>query len=231
MALLRVIFLIGGRAMTGLIAGFGLAFDYSGKSFASITSEDWGIIGLIAFGVFVILTVVREIDLLIQSHPKIFISPIVQGGFAILNIRNIGDKGASFSARAKILEGHPMRKIPYNVPWQDERGTEHFIKKNDDALLLIAKIAEGNIKKNTLEESTLNGELELCETSNLGAWSIPLYSSQHPYPQQERDLRLKFKVEIAISSEPPLKRQHSSQYIISIENNQLTIVDSSTLRK
>lgn len=57
--------------MTALLAGFGLAWDYTGESVLTISSGSWGLIGLIAAGVFVLLTVAREIELYLHPRPKV----------------------------------------------------------------------------------------------------------------------------------------------------------------
>ena len=56
--------------MAALVGAFGFALDYSGESWLSISSRNWGLIGLIALIVFVVLTVVREIEWELQKKPK-----------------------------------------------------------------------------------------------------------------------------------------------------------------
>jgi hypothetical protein len=69
---LREILLYGVvRIMTGLLAGVSLAFDVTGYSVWNTPPNKWGIIGLIAFGVFVLLTLAGEMERRMQPRPKI----------------------------------------------------------------------------------------------------------------------------------------------------------------
>ncbi len=67
----RALFYAMGRIMAALAAGFGLAWDYTGQSISGLSPSDLGIIGLVAFVVFVLLTLAREIELYLHPHPRI----------------------------------------------------------------------------------------------------------------------------------------------------------------
>jgi hypothetical protein len=56
--------------IAALVGAFGFALDYSGESWLSVPSKNWGLIGLIALAVFVALTVAREIEWEFQKNPK-----------------------------------------------------------------------------------------------------------------------------------------------------------------
>ena len=88
--------------MAMLLAGFGLAWDYSGESVLTISSGQWGIIGFIAFGLFIVLTLVREIDLALQPRPKIKVLPTVSNGRAMLEVYNTGGD-ADFTAKGRVF--------------------------------------------------------------------------------------------------------------------------------
>jgi hypothetical protein len=99
MGLPRILFYAVGRAVTVLIAGFGLGFDCTGGSWLTISSGNWGLIGLIALMVFVFITVGREIDLALQQEPQIEVYPNESiGGKITLVVRNRSQVSAIFSA-------------------------------------------------------------------------------------------------------------------------------------
>jgi hypothetical protein len=56
--------------MATLVGVFGFALDYTGESWLSISSRNWGLIGLVSFIVFVGLTCAREIEWEFQKKPK-----------------------------------------------------------------------------------------------------------------------------------------------------------------
>lgn len=71
MGLPRLFFYVGVRAITAVIGVFGLAWDITGSSVFTLSSGSWGVIGLIAFGAFIIITVIKDIDTSLQPHPKV----------------------------------------------------------------------------------------------------------------------------------------------------------------
>lgn len=57
--------------ITAIVAAFGLALDIKGGSLANLSLNEWGVIGLIAAMIFIIITVFREIDLAWQPRPRV----------------------------------------------------------------------------------------------------------------------------------------------------------------
>ncbi len=85
--------------MTALLAGFGLAWDYTGESVLTLSSNNWGLIGLIAFVAFVVITIIREVDLAFQQRPQIEINSNSLVGMELtLVVHNKSQVPASFSA-------------------------------------------------------------------------------------------------------------------------------------
>lgn len=123
MGWLRILFYVGGRIVTALLAGFGLAYDYTGASVLTISPSNWGLIGLVAFVAFLVITVIREIDLQWQPRPRLqFDEPspatapvtarsgagsalIGQGYFTRLGFKNKA-KNPSSNSTAQHTTGH-----------------------------------------------------------------------------------------------------------------------------
>jgi hypothetical protein len=75
MGLLRIFSVIG-RIVSAIVTGVGISLDYTGKAVLSLTPDDLGLIGLIAFIVFFFLTLYRELELLLQPRPRVQFSGI-----------------------------------------------------------------------------------------------------------------------------------------------------------
>ena len=99
MDLRRDLFYIGVRTMTALVAALGFSLDYSGGSIAGINTSNWGLIGLIAFGVFALITLIREIDSAIQPHPKIEYDSVSPDKAQLTDIVNMQRLGIAYFVR------------------------------------------------------------------------------------------------------------------------------------
>ena len=68
MGCIRIIFLVAGRIMTGLLAGIGLGLDVFGGELVTASNIDWGQIGFVSLIVIAGLTIWREIDLALRER-------------------------------------------------------------------------------------------------------------------------------------------------------------------
>ena len=118
--------------MTALLAGGGLAFDYTGESVLTISSANWGLIGLIAFVVFILLTIAREVDLSLQQGPKIEVSEKKENDIFYLEVKNNG-VAAEFEAQIQITEDKTGDKKDtlYLGSWQIGANSTTIIRNID----------------------------------------------------------------------------------------------------
>lgn len=216
MGLPRLLFYIGGRVIAGVLACLGFALDYTGGSILTISSANWGIIGLIASGVFVVLTLVREIDLVLQQKPKIKATPILNDNNYYLLVHNTGEH-AEFKTTVKIKEGREYLENLTSVDSPVWKMT-FPLNKWDETRLHIATLEysqEG--KKNWLLEphhdkgidepqksSSWGGETTSVSASLKSIWNVESNKRVIPPP--------KIVLGIVITSDPSMLKSFSEDY-------------------
>ena len=117
--------------LTVLLSGLGFAFDYTGASVLSWSPDNWRAVGLITFGAFVVLTLVREIDLALQRRSNIVMNPTLSNKSATLEVENKG-ASAKLTIRGRITQGSSRTNI-YDICVLD-------VNKNDRKSIVISEI-------------------------------------------------------------------------------------------
>jgi hypothetical protein len=125
----RILFYTVGRIVAGLIGVFGLAWDVTGDSALSISPNNWGLIGLVAFAAFIVITTVREIELALQQRPKIAVEPISNENQAKLEIHNSGGS-ATFTVKARGIKGFVQPGL-YNMQWESSPRSPNCLIHHD----------------------------------------------------------------------------------------------------
>ncbi len=211
-----------GRVVAALVAGLGFAWDYTGKSVLTISSGNWGIIGLIALGVFAVLTLFREIGLALQQKPKIELRHEVYDNCAILGVKNLGGN-ASFIARVKVIDKIPQPG-PYYMCWDSLTGIECPINKDGDASIEVARIS--------YERKTYGDQYErvfvLFKIGDSGKEKLYLSSPEvneqwqlsKRYPTMRMQIpEEEFTIEVSITSKPsPIKAFRPRRYLLKINH-------------
>jgi len=223
MGLPRILLYVVGRAMTALMAGFGLAWDYTGKSVLTVSSGDWGLIGLICMGVFVLITIFREVDLALQKRPKIVVQAKTDDNLAILEVHNIGGK-ANFTARAKIVD-KILQSQSYYMCWDSITEIECPINKDGDASILVGSLTDEFKGYGPKPER----EVVLFKMSGSGKGKLYLSSTEgnrelklrNRYPTMKTKIPTEECIlEVSITSEPsPVKAFKPNRYLFKIDHD------------
>jgi len=168
------------RMLTLLLGGLGFAFDYTGASVLSWTPDNWRTVGFIAFGVFVILTLLREIDLALQQRAKIKVNPVLSNRNATLEVENKG-ASAKLIIRGRITQGSSITNI-YDI-------CVIYINKNDKKSILIAEVRKSlsifqkwiDFPKMTTADRNISDEISRQLIDNLLIWDrYPEMRNQSP---------------------------------------------------
>ena len=209
--------------MVALVAGFGFAWDYTGESVLAISSGNWGLIGLIAFGVFILLTVVREIDLALQQRPKIRLKHEVYNNRALLEVKNLGGN-ASFTARAKVID-KVLQPESYYMCWDSITGVECPINKDGEASILVGRLSyESKGYGDKLEREVVLFRISESGTENFYL-SSPQVNEQlelsKRYPTMPTQIpEEKCTIEVSITSKPsPIKAFKPQRYLFKIDHD------------
>jgi len=230
--MLRIIFYVVGRVIAGLVAGLGLAFDYTGESVLTLSSDRWGIIGLFAFGVFVVITLIREIDFALLQRPEIKVESVVRNNRAILEVQNIGGE-AEFTAKARVIATIPEAEL-YTMYWESERGTKCHIDGNGGvASILVGKIAEVNRITSDIETNISKGSLVLLKMGTSGEQIFPAFSVERSV-EKRGDMEVisgspidRCIVEITLTSTPTLKKKWGThKYLCEIEKGEIKFYET-----
>ncbi|MBI2846654.1 MAG: hypothetical protein HYX82_02095 [Chloroflexi bacterium] len=222
--------------MTGLLAGLGLAFDYTGESVLTISPSHWGRIGLIASGIFVLLTAIREIDLALQQKPEIIVKPQIHNGRAILEVRNIGGE-ANFTAKARVIATVPEREL-YTMYWESVRDIScHIDGDGGIASILVGEKAKRDvILKGEPLKSILRGGIELFKMGTSGEQTFSVFSGERSIERIGDKLITEGKaiarciVEVTITATPRLKSKWGThKYLLEIDENGILRFDETQL--
>ena len=210
------------RVMAALVGGFSFALDYTGESILSISSGNWGIIGLVAFGVFVLITLGREIDLALQQRPEIIVESKVHRNQAFLEVRNTGGSG-EFQATVRVVATNFPPQL-YDMCWGSPPHLGHPINKDGDASILVGRLTEEFCGYGPKPERGLVlfkiGEAGEKEELYL---SSPQVSEQvklsKRYPTMGQIPEEKFTIEVSITSKPsPIKAFKPRRYLLEINH-------------
>lgn len=227
MGWIRVTFLVAGRVMTALVAGVGFWFDYAGESVLSISRSNWGIIGLIAFGVFVLLTLIREIDLVLQQRPRIEVYSNSPAGMDLtLVVYNKSDTSANFSATMTCTfnYGELMEKVQMSglrnasMYWESSGNANELINGHGRKILRLCSTKETALAGATLKV-THYMEFYKVESGILESVDCAHWSEGSRIP--------KVIVDVHLDSSVPIKGRRLWKYqVFYIEgNNMLGIYD------
>jgi len=214
--------------MTALLAGLGFAFDYTGESWLDISSGGWGLIGLIAFGVFVAITIGREIDIAFQQRPNVMVRPEVRNNRAILVVKNIGAE-ADFTAKARVIASNPEAEL-YTMYWESVPGTScHIDGDGGIATILVGEKAKYDNKTMEVEPFFMKGDLVLFKMGTTGEQTFPVFAREGEVVIKDgREIKSsgtqipRCITEVTITSTPRLKKRWgTNKYLLEIENGDI----------
>jgi len=239
MELAKTIFFVGGRLVTATLGVLGFAFDLTGGSVLAISSSNWGIIGLVAFVSFIILTLAREVTLMWKQKPNITVNPEVHNNRATLVVTNTGGE-ANFTAKARVRAVTPEPAL-YTMCWESEPTmTCHIDGGGGIASILVAEKARLNhIDKIAMDENSdysttfLKGDLLLFKMDTSGRQTFPAYSGKTSKEiRNGREITsgtftFRCIVEVTITATPaPKKKWGIYKYLCEIENGQIKLSET-----
>lgn len=239
MELTRTIFYVWIRWISVTIAALGFGFDLAGASVLTWSSNNWGIVGIGAFGMFFVLTLVKEVDVALQQKPNITVSPEVHGDRATLVVTNTGG-AANFTARARVRATIPEPAL-YNMYWESVRGTSCHIDGGGGAgsILVAGRAKLNQIDKIAIDQdsdvstSFLRGDLILFRMGTGGVASFPAFSGETSKEIKDgREIisgtsKERCIVEITITATPALKKKWGTRkYLCEIENRQIKLYET-----
>ncbi len=216
---LRILLYGVGRIAAAGFASVGFALDWTGGSIPNIHIDNWGKTGLVAFAVFGGLTLVREIDLLLQQRPNIKVTPEVHNGRALLEVHNSGAE-ADFTATARVIASLPEPEL-YTLAWEPTSKPTSHIDSGNTASILVGEIAKQDYETLDIMTAYLKGEVVLSKIGELGSQIFPVISGETIVERKDDRTEVssrpidKHIVEITITSTPKLKRGYGThRYII-----------------
>lgn len=219
--------------MTALLAGLGLSFDYTGASWLTISSGNWGIIGLIAFVFFVIITLGREIDLAFQQKPNIKVYPEIKNDRALLIVENMGAE-ANFTAKARVIATRPEAEL-YTMYWESCSTTScHIDGDGGIASILVGEIAKYDNKTRDANSFYIKGDLVLFKMGTSGEQVFPPYSEEgtewikggEVWKKSGSPIR-RCIIEVTITATPRLKKKWGThKYLCEIENSEIKFYET-----
>ena len=218
--------------MAAIVTGLGLAFDYTGANWLNISFSNWGLIGLIAFGVFVVLTLVREIDRALQQKPNIMVSPEIHNDRATLIVTNIGGE-ANFTAKARVRATVPEPAL-YTMCWESVPTTDcHIDGGGGTASILVAEKAKFDHRGDDFSTSFLKGDLILFKRGASGGEIFPAFSgetSKETVGGKEIISGTSIErciLEITITATPTLRNKWGTRkYLCEIENRHIKLSET-----
>lgn len=232
MGLVKTIFFVVGRLATAILCVLGFAFSLTGESVLTLSPNNWGIIGIIAFGVFFVSTVAREIDLALEQKPNIIVSPEIHDDRATLVITNTGGE-ANFTAKARVRATIPEPAL-YTMCWESVPATNcHIDGGGGTASILVAEKAKFDHMTGDVSTSFFKGYLILFKRGTVGGEAFPAFSGETSKKiidgkeiisgtSMERCI-----VEITITAAPtPRKRWGTRKYLCEIENEQIKLCET-----
>ena len=229
--MLRTIFYKGVRLVSVIIGGLGFASTLTGDSVLAISPERGWVVGIVAFGVFFIVTLAREVDLELQQKPNIVVVPEISSECAKLVVRNIGGAG-KFSARAKVEGSHPETGL-YTMNWESVNDISCHIDGNGGtASIVVGKEAKESRLGGDADTAIFKGSLILSKMGESGVEEFPVISgkirhvtgvkeySEHTYV--ERCI-----VQVTITATPTLKKKWGTRkYLCEIEKGQIKLCET-----
>ena len=238
MGLVKTGLFVGGRLVTAIIGVLGFAFSLAGESALTLSANNWGIIGLIAFGTFILLTLAKEVGMMWAQRPDVTVSPEIHNDRAILVVTNTGGEG-DFTATARVRAAIPEPKL-YTMYWESVHAAHcHIDGGGGVASILVAGRAKlDHIDKLALEQgdtskSYLKGDLLLFKLGTRGVESFPAFSQAtwkklkdgkeiDVYTNADRCI-----VEVTITATPTLKKKWGTRkYLCEIENGQIRLYET-----
>lgn len=237
--MIRTILYVWIRWISGIIAALGFGFDLAGESVLAWSSKNWGIVGIGAFVMFAVLTLVKEVDVALQEKPSITVSTEVHGNRAKLVVTNNGG-AANFTARARVRASIPEPEL-YNMYWESVLGTSCPIDGGGGtASIIVAGVAKlHHIDRIAIGQdidvstSFFKGDLILFKMGTEGAESFPAFSGairKEIINDKEIDEYTcidRCIVEVTITATPKLKKKWGTHnYICEIENGKIQLCET-----
>lgn len=219
--------------VTGLVTALGFVLDYTGGSWLNISSNDWGLIGLISFVVFVALTVGREVDWAGQQKPDIIVRPEVHGDRALLVVTNTGG-AANFTAKARVRAAIPEPEL-YTMCWESVPAMNCPIDGDGGtaSITVAGKSKSDHIIPGDVTTSFFKGSLILFKMVASGVEAFPAVSGKTRQTIVDDDEVTEYTfmerciVEVTITATPKLKRKWGTRkYLCEIENEQIKLCET-----
>src|SRR4030043_367607 len=230
MKLARIIFYKGVRIASFIVGAFGFAFNAVGGNWHSISSNNWGKTGVIAFGVFAILTLVKEIDLMWQHKPNIVVIPEIHDSRATLMVKNTGGVAGDFTAKARVTACRPEAAL-YSMCWESLSDAScHTDGDGGTASILVAEKSRARQKTDDIDTTFFEGDLVLFRIGQSGVERFPTFSQKSwktikgekeimTYTLTERCI-----LDVTITPTPTIKNKWEGQkYLCEIEKGRLAL--------
>ncbi len=216
MGWIRITFYVGARVLTAGLAGLGFSFDYTGKSIAGLSPDNLGLIGLIAMGIFIAITLYREVDLILEQKPKIVVEPTVYNDRAFLEVHNTGGE-AYFTATARILSSTWESEL-ITMVWDANKEKSCHIDNNGRASILVGeKSLVTDEAKHLIAGGLMLHRIGVLGDEVFGAMTMKQTPSKRRPGAEMYTLLDKCIVEVEIASTPPLKKNlGSKRYTIEV---------------
>lgn len=177
MGLGKTILFVGGRLVTAIIGVLGFACDLTGKNLPALSSHNLGIIGLLAFIIFILLTLVREVNLIWEQRPNVIVRPEIHSGRATLVVTNTGGAG-NFTAKARAIASIPAPAL-YTMCWESISTISCPVDGDGGtASILVAEKAKFNYKGEDVSTSFFAGDLILFKMGVSGSQMFPAFSGK-----------------------------------------------------
>ena len=224
--------------MSAVFTALGFVIDYTGGSLWNVSSNDWGVIGLISFVVFAGLTVYREADWASARKPEITVTPEINNERAKLVVTNNGGEG-NFTAKARVRASLPGPEL-YTMYWESVSDVScHIDGGGGVASILVGRRARSNyIDKLALQEgdtsrSYLKGDLLLLKMGAKGPDSFAAFSQAtwkevrdgkevNVYTNADRCI-----LEVTITATPTLRKKWGTRkYLCEIEDGQIKLYET-----